>query len=414
MSRDRKTYVPFTVPERTLRRISPERFTEAVQILTTQQLSNESDDPKQRGILQELAWIAKHQDPHDFKKGLHQVRVFFDGRQMTARFVDPNKTDGVGEKMLVTTSGASHLHSDVLPSRFWVGFKQLAALDPDLAHQVWKKFADQTYKTKRVVRTTKMVWCTTCGGVPRGRCGHPTVEVLRAIRAVVSETYGLYSNLEMVQDIVNKAGHFASMPVLGWWLTDGGVRIRFLGLDPSTAAFAGFDPEKVLAVGMAGGIWNLKTGSGLGHWDDRTSFRWRHVGKASKISNGVRTSFLALTKTAQDILIAYKASRGIEMEDPEAWLLEQLGRDGKKVGLPERIVKAAVEALKDPDVTPGGKLATVVDAMTIAASKEKDIYTASDVEKAAARLMKRGDEIAQKNGGFIPAPEKEDDKGGQA
>jgi hypothetical protein len=412
--------VPFTVPERTLRRKSPARFTEAVEILTTHQLS--SGDPKNRGVLEELEWISKNQDPLDIRTPLHRVECFFNDGHMTARRVDPNKTDGLGETMLVTTTGASHLHADVLPSRFWAGFKQLAALDADLAHQVWKKFADQTYKQRRVVRTVKMVWCPSCG-VTNGKCGHQGIEVFRAIRAVVSEKYGLYSNVEMVQDIVNKAGHFASMPVLGWWLSDGGIRIRFLGLDPATAAFAAFDPEKVLAdeplpvievwnsetkrstVGMAGGIWNLKTGGAVGHWDDRTTFNWRHVGRTSKISSGVQASFTTLTQTAQDVLNAYKASRNVGVEDPKAWLLSQLGKDGKKVGLPERIVKAAVAALEDDAVTPGGKLATIVDAMTIAASKEKDIYTSADVEKAAARLMRRGEEIAAKNGGIIPAPE---------
>jgi hypothetical protein len=400
---------PFTIPSRILVRKGAKR-----NILQTMQLEEVRDYLKKLNDVME---------PRDHRVGLHRLRVSFNGGQMTAAFVNPSQPGGLDPSMKLMSQGASQLHSLVLPSRFWSGFKQLVALDPNLAAQVWKKFGDLQYKKRRVVRTTRMSWCPGCGGVPRPHCGHKGREIHRAIRAVVSDRYGLYSNLEMVEDILSKSAHFASMPVLSWVVSDSGIRLRFLGMDPATAAFAGFDPAAVLAseplpmievwnsevgasaVGMAGGIWNTKTASGLGHWDDSSSFRWRHVGRSTRISQGVQGSFLTLTKVAQDVLEAYKDARNLTMEDPEAWLRDQLGKKGKKAALiPERVLEAAIVALNDPDVTPGSKLATVVDALTVAASNESDIYTAADVERAAARLMFRGAKIAERNGGNIPAP----------
>lgn len=368
----------FTVPNRTLVKKScvPENM------MTTQHLEEVRDY---------LRRLDQLMEPIDVRMPLKLLTTQYEGGQMRATInenIARRYHIGAGPH-LVMTNGASHLHREVLPPRFWAGFRQLAGLNPARAAGVWSDFAALQSRT-RVVRTVRMK-------------DDKTKEIYRAIRAVVSAKHNLYANLAMVQDILDNAGHFAMMPVLSWWVSDAGMRIRFVGLDPALTAFAGFDPKALEAepvpmidiwnsevgravTGMAGGMYNIRTGTGFSHWDEARSFRWRHVGKQARITARVQTTFTTLTQTAQEVVEAYKDAMDVHLDDPEAWLREKLG--GMQ-GVPDRILQAAIKLLEDPRVTPGGKLATVVDAMTLAANTETDLYTAGDVEQAAARLMFR-------------------------
>jgi hypothetical protein len=395
------TVYPFTIRDRMLISRGVKRH-----VLQTSTL------PDILSLLKRIEGLAS---PADVPITLDRVKVDFTGRSMTA-------TIGSNPQVYnLMTTGAGHLASDVLPNRFWTGFRELALKDARVARSAWEVFSRELGKTKRVIRTQHIRYCRQCGTGPSSSCaanGH-TQQIRPVIRAVVSTKYALYSNVQMVEDLLSSSTAFAKMPVLSWYLGDAGIRIRFLGLDPATAAFAAFDPEAVLmnrplpmveisnsevkrgAIRMAGGLWNLRTASGLGHWDENTAYRWNHTGATSRVTSRVRGAFGALTATATAVIQAYDDAGNIDIEDPEAWLKKHLPAKGKNKVVTQRVLDAALAALNDPDVTPGGKLASVVDAITIAAAGESDVYTASDVEKAASRLMRRGLDIAAKNGGKI-------------
>lgn len=335
---------------------------------------------------------------------LSQMEVSFTGGVMTMQR-KVKEGEKPRTKMRLFNMAASHLQSDILPSGFWSGFKELVNIDPDLAKQVWMKFAGE-HKTPRIIRTILIK--------ERG-------EVHRVIRAMVSETYARYSHVKFVQDILESDDYFATLPVLSWSISDSGMRIRFLGIDETTDLVATLDPDILMeeplpcveiwnsetrqgAVACAAGAYNARTKSSFGHWDYRATQKWAHRGKASRMAERVQTAFPLMTEHAAVLIEAYKLAQKVGMEDPEAWLKEQLGEDKT---IPDRVLETAVSVLTSDLVTPGGKLATVIDALTVAAAQETNLFTRSNVEAATARILRSGNYIAEQNGGVIPADEEE-------
>ena len=347
-------------------------------------------------IRDRLMRMQRMTDPRDVTVPLSKVGVYFVDGRMCARFADTT-----GKPMLISTNGANHMAREVLPPRFWTGFRMLAQVNPKRAQGVWDDFSKFSTRDA-VVRLNNHV--------VQG-------EVRTIIRAVVSERYGMYANISMVQDILDAVPDLASLPVVDCWMTDNGIRIRFLVIDAAMAALSMFDPD-VLKMGyipmieisnsevgcgtvsMVGGAYNVQTQEGLGHWDETRRLDKRHLGQGFRFTEYIQETFKTFSEDANDIVQSYQAAREVDLEDPVEWLRDRLGMDRE---VPERVIEATIAALDDPLVTPGRKLASIVDAMTIAAGLESDIYTAKDVEAAAARLLKLGSDIAAKNGGLIKA-----------
>ena len=110
------------------------------------------------------------------------------------------------------------------------------------------------------------------------------------------------------------------------------------------------------------------------------------------------TSNIPVDQIAQ----VYDDSGSYVVTDPEKWLRSYLTKHRLQTeGLPSNLLDIVLANLSSPDVTPGGKLATLVDAMTIAASACSNMYTADKVEKAASRLMRFGWLAAQKTNGVL-------------
>jgi hypothetical protein len=65
-------------------------------------------------------------------------------------------------------------------------------------------------------------------------------------------------------------------------------------------------------------------------------------------------------------------------------------------GLTPNHIAASVKALDDTTTTPGSKLASVVDAITLAAQAE-DLETQDMMEVAASKIMFRGLRMARNN-----------------
>jgi hypothetical protein len=345
-----------------------------------------------------LAKLERLQDPVDFERTLDQLFVDFSAGRMEATWATPNGQ--AAETLRVSDNGASQLARDVLPSRFFTGLKQLAKMDEKgakLATLVWGKFS-ASHDTARLVRTVRM---------------KVDGEIHRTIRSCNSQGYAAYSNVEFVQDILDNAGDYASLPVLDWRVTDTGMRIRFAGLDPAQAAFAPLDPSVLMEepipmieawnsevgrrrVGLRCGMWKLICTNGMGSWDERTEHNWIHRGDAARIRKGVQDAFVNLTVSAQGVVEAYKEAIEIEIDDAFEWMKQQASK------LPDRVIYAAHKGLTDPTTTPGGTLASVVDALTLVAQNESDMFQQYEVERVAAKVLSKGRAVALRNGGRIP------------
>jgi hypothetical protein len=374
--------LPFTIPNRTLVKRGSARGQ-----LSTFHLEEVRDYLKK---------LEAAQEPKDYERSLNQLHVDFVGGNMTAQLLTRTGLDP--EKLVVTDHGSSLLARDVLPARFFGGLRQLAQLDEQgekLASMSWMKFSRLQDKP-RMIRTVRM----------RVEDAAGQHQVRRAVRSCHSQGYAPYSNLEFVQDMLDHAGEFASLPVLDWHVSDAVMRLRFAGtaegqleLDKPVPMLETWNSEVGLRrVGLRGGMWKLTCTNGMGHWDERKEWNWIHRGDSSRIQSGVRSAFQDLLVSASGVVDAYDRALDVAIDDAFAWVNEELNR----TRVPERIIGAAQKALHDPLTTPGGSLASVVDAITLIA-QEEDILGQYEIERAAANIMRRGLSASLKNNGRIIA-----------
>lgn len=339
--------------------------------------------------------VSTRQNAKDITTTLDKVQVYFKDGEMRATF---NKQD---YKFL--TSGASQLAQLVLPSRHWPGLKTLTTLKAyqgeELATKTWEAFASRHVKKMYVIRCVRIRNDDKSTGL--------------AIRAIVSPTYGLYSNREFVQDLSYNTTEFGSIPVLEFTLTDQAMRINFVPIDSYTSVMSTFAPELLEVdplpiisawnsevgrgkIGLRAGLYNAVTNGGIGHWDDSTEFSWIHRGGSGGMTlrTSIGKAFARLLAAATEVIKAYRDTKHIMVTNPEGWIREQMSQFDS---LPDNITSSIIAALASERVTPGNKLATILDAMTLIGGKEKDIFRKADIEAAAARVMRRGIELAGSN-----------------
>jgi hypothetical protein len=347
-----------------------------------------------------LKKLERLQDPVDHDRSLDQLHIDFEGKHMKGRFL---ARDGISKEiMLVSQNGAAQLASEVLPSRFFSGLQELALMDESgekLSTMVWDKFSGQ-YDRLRMIRTVNM------------KVGE---EVRRVIRSCHSPGYAPYSNLEFVQAMLDNAGDYASLPVIDWRVTDTGMRLRFAAIDAPLAVLSVWDPSVMLTepipmietwnsevgrrkVGLRGGMWRLVCTNGMGHWDDRREWSWIHRGDAARIQQGVSNAFEDLFTTANGVVDAYKDALTISISDAYKWMQEELHR----AKVTKKVISSAEVALTHPTTTPGGSLASVIDAITLVAQDEDDLFAQSGLERTASSILRRGLSTALRNNNTIP------------
>jgi hypothetical protein len=339
-----------------------------------------------------LRKLATLQDATDYERTLNQLHVSFANGRMIGQFMTPKGLDA--DVMYFTDHGAGQVASEVLPSRFFGGLKQLSALDAQgekLATMSWAKFAQSRQEPPvRLVRTVKM---------------KVDQDIRRVVRSCHSQGYAPYSNLEFVEDLLQNAGEFAQLPVLDWRVTDSGMRLRF-SADPMDRVEVNKPMTMVEAwnsevgrrrVGLRGGQFVLKCTNGMGHWSDKTEYNWIHRGDSERIRRGVQQAFVNLQTTAQGVVDAYNEALNVEIDNAFLWMEQEL--DGK---VPDRVVRSAQQALNHPTTAPGGLLASVVDAITLVAQDEIDMFQQYEVERVASSLLNKGRGVALRNHGRIP------------
>jgi hypothetical protein len=355
-------------------------------------------------VREALQRITELSNPKDYQRPLSDLSVSFRDKTMRCRW---SPDDPV---MRLTDVGASQLQQAILPGHFFKGLKQLVHMDEqgaDLAGAVWKKFADRVTNTDLEVRTSLIKVAS-----PK----EPKGEVFRVVRSVVSSEYAKYSNLQFVEDIIENAGEYANLPVIDWWLTDNGMRIRFAAIDDPTYGLMHFDTSgtnhaplpmievwnsetKCSKVVLRGGMYKLICSNGMCHWSAASEKTWIHRGSDERIKEGVAQAFKNLIRTANQVCSAYAEAVDIEVTNPIGWMSKQMVDEGVKN---EGWIKEAVSALNDPTTTPGLNLASIVDAITlIAHARGRDMFDGKELEHVAARILDKGRTAAKANGGTI-------------
>lgn len=336
-----------------------------------------------------LIRLEERQIPYDETMSLENLHVSFEKGHMSAQVMSADS--GLKDRnLLFLETGALNVAREVLPARFFSGLQDLVMLDTagaKLATMVWSKFRLHMTSRPRKVRTIMI------------RDPHGSDKPQRAIRSCHSTDYASFSNKEFVQDLLNNAERYASMPILGARVTDTGMRIRFAGTE-----FNPKDPdiERPVSmiecwnsevgrrkVGVRGGAYHLRSGHALTHWNRRKEYSWVHRGSTKRIKDEVNSSFADLVRTASEVLEAYESASSILVEDPREWVGSVLGRFTT-----EKEVEHVQARLENKPCS----LAMVVDAIAIRALFSPGIFDQSEMEAIAAQVLILGLEVGRKSG----------------
>jgi hypothetical protein len=330
------------------------------------------------------------QDPRDMDRSFSQLHLDYMNGRLTAQTLSQHGLDP--EVMLVHENAYSQMSSNVFPARFGSGLLQQAALGSTgekLSTMSWSLWAQKNV-TPRMMRTVKT----------RDVDG----QIRRIIRSQHSQGYAVYDNFKFVQDLLDNAPELAEMPVLDFRVTDTGMRLRF-----STDGTDKIELRKPIPIIEA---WNSEVGrrrtvlnagilklictNGMKSWDEKTAFAWRHFGDSSRISDGVASAVAEIQTSAAGVVDAYNSALDVAIDDAFAFMERELKREG----LTQEQVGKAQKALDHEWTTPGGGLASIIDATTLIA-QDYDMFVQSDIERAAARVLRRGQAEALRSGGRI-------------
>lgn len=321
------------------------------------------------------------QEPEDIHRSADQIHVdFTEPGRAKLHFINQG---GLDEPMLLTETGLKQLGAHVLPNRGVSFLEDLAGLGEHgrkLATANWAMFSREL-SDPRMVRTVKVR-------------DPQTGEITRAVRSVMSQGYGTYDNVTLVDDLLNSV-ETRHLPVLAYQETDRGIRLR-MALD-GTEEMKLNEPVRMLeawnsevglrSAGIQGGIFKLWCTNGCGTWDkDGGVFRFVHRGDSARISKGISDGVSNIRVAASGVLDAYNAALDVAIDDAYLWLGQQL-----KGTLTRPQIQRAQTALNAPTSQPNlGTLAGVVDALTLSAQDESSMFAQSQMEQAASQLLRKG------------------------
>jgi len=323
----------------------------------------------------------KEQDPEDIERSPSQMFVdFTEPGRAKLRF--PNRHGSMSDEMLLTENGLRQLGAHILPNRGVQFLESLADLGEGgrkAASITWGMFS-QGRTSPRMLRTIE---------VADPKTGEP----VRAVRAAMSQGYAVYDNVDLVNDLLANL-ETRNLPVLSYHETDHGIRLRMaidgtgeLEVDKPVRMLEAWNSEVGLrSAGLLGGIFKLWCSNGCGTWDSQAVSRWVHRGDNERIQRGVANAVEEMYVASSGVLDAYNSALTIAIDDAWDWMQGAL-----KADLTGAQIERSGKALMDPTSRPnGGTLAGVVDAVTLAAQGESSLYGQFEMERAAARVMRRG------------------------
>ena len=302
---------------------------------------------------------------------------------------------GMSEPVSMTRRALVQYCRDILPAR-GLGYNDaLAALGPQGRHMATittAMFAQQASDRARRVRLYRR---EDVDGVTR-----------LTARAVVSDTYGVYSDAELLDQLLSEP-RFAQLPVLAYRATDSSMRLR-VALEPMEGPPVVGMPIPMVevwnsevgasSVALKAGVWTLHCTNGMAGWTRGMCRRWNHSGDMRRIREGVPQALDEMRVRAAGVVDQYGEALRVAIDDAGAWMDQMLADRLSAVQL------TTAQSYLDDDrasLAPAGSLARVVDALTFSAHSYGDPATAEVVEHAGASLLGRG--LTAARGGRLTA-----------
>ena len=343
-----------------------------------------------------LARIKDKQDPVDHDRSFEQLHMEFRGGRVTAQFLGPRGLEG--EPMLVhenafSQMGSAGQSSPLMPSYLARNLLETAKLGSEgesMATAMWALWRRGNSKPRNF-RTINIK-------------DPGTGAVRRCLRSQHSQKYATYDNLQFVQDLLDFAPDLRDAPVMDFTLTDMAMRLRFalesldnIEVNKPIPMLEAWDSEAGRRrVTLRDLIWKLVCANGMSVTNDVSKWAWTHIGDAQRIQSGVQSAYREIETSSSGAVQAYDEALNIGINNAMLFLDQQL----TGMGATQDQVLKAQGALSDPTTTPGGTLASAVDAVTLIA-QDYDLFVQSDLERMAGSLLNVGRGEALHNGGRI-------------
>jgi len=355
----------------------------------------------------ELREIRQRSDPQDYERSPAQAVIRMGAMgQVSAQFLYPG---GMGEPMALTRTAARQLAARTLPQKGLGFLRALARSGQDRVgggSSPGAKLATMAWSTLAREQGQPLLWRTTNWahvGPHRAVTAIPVMPRPRSVRAVLSQGYATYDNLEMIEDVLTALGPQADhYRVLDRVLTEDAMRVRLVGgsaealelyrgtqVDKPMPVVEFWDsPTGCRAVWVKSGTFTRWCSNGCGHWSDKAVWRWPHTGRTSeRIRVGVASAMTEAATAASGVAAAYDAALETEINDAFGWFEEQVGNMVTQ-GTREQVRNTM---LTEPTVHGNGRLlASVVDAVTYVAHEQADIFEQERLERLGGRLLHAG------------------------
>lgn len=323
------------------------------------------------------------------------------------RFVMPNGNppslrlignEGLKEPMALTTTALAQLASHTLVGgkKFYNGILALSQMkDPEVRPGLHKQLAEAVIN-EFLIASKELKLIRTFQQLP----SHGPV-----VRAVLSKSYGVCDDIDLVKGLLDNPDT-RNLPVISVHSTDSGTRIR-LALDPRYHGESPTQGQPIelleiwnSEVGRRGvwgilGLWKLVCTNGMTGFSSKLRYMWRHVGKRTRILSGLREFVKASKAEVSGALESYQKAAQIEIENLVSFIDNLSGSNiPQSHRLSQVQAKRVQVSLGDPSTskTESGNysLASIVDAMTLSAQEESDLFESERIEHSSGYVLRRG------------------------
>jgi len=213
----------------------------------------------------------------------------------------------------------------------------------------------------------------------------------RVVRSWASQKYAPVDHVDVLESILSTP-ELAQLPVVDCRITDTALRMRFLlegdRLEknvPTPMVEVWNSETGNRAVWLQGGIFKLWCLNGCGSWDKKGTYRWSHIGNPGRITDELGEAFTNVQVSALGTLDAYHRAMDVAIDDAFKWMEDTFGDN-----LTQPQMARVQDAMSHETTTPGNRLASVVDAVTLAAQGEANLYSQHDMEAQASRALRIG------------------------
>lgn len=358
-----------------------------------------SRSTRQGRHLEEVRDLLRHRrgvdQPEDTYRSPSQTILRVDGARPTVQFMSP---DGLSEPMTISDHALAQWAGFVMPTKK-VGlntFMHLARLggETERGNTAGSELATMALSMFGQEYASPLMW----RAVQHAGSGH--------IRALLSETYTLYDNLDFVEDVLNTLGSRADMfRVVSYAISGNDMRVRMVGGNADALqTWQGREVNKPIpmvelwngegggrAVRVKGGGWQFDCSNGMGHWNKSSIWRAIHAHTTTaEVREKVGAAITEQMVIGEGVVDNFCRALDTRINDAFGWFLS---------GFEDSVSKAQAERVgialqNEPTVNrgPNGEflLASVVDAITYVAQEEINLYEQADLEHIGARVLHAG------------------------